>query len=67
MNQQVLDILKVVWPLIVLEYALMIWALVDLLKRKKTKTLSIVWWLLIIIFINLFGPVAYFIFGRSEE
>lgn len=67
MQTQIVDILKLVWPLIVIEYALMIWALVDLVKRKTTKTLSFVPWLLIIILVNIFGPIAYFLWGRSEE
>lgn len=67
MNTDVVGILKLVWPLIIVEFGLLIWALVDVTKRGKTKSLNLVAWILIIIFINIFGPIAYFLFGRSEE
>ena len=38
MPAEVVDILKMVWPLIVLQYALEIWALVDLARRPKVRT-----------------------------
>jgi hypothetical protein len=52
-------------PIIVLELGLMVFALVDVIKREKTKGPK--WmWILIIVFVNLFGPIIYFIVGRNE-
>lgn len=65
--QEVLDLLKVFWPLLVLQILLMVWALVDLIRRKKVKGLPRWVWVLIIIFVNLFGPIIYLVFGRGEE
>jgi hypothetical protein len=67
MSTSVTNILSIIWPLIILEIALLGFALYDLVKKGKTKNLSILIWILIIVFINIFGPIAYFLFGRSEE
>jgi hypothetical protein len=39
---------------------------VDLVKREKTRGPK--WlWALIILFVNLLGPIIYFVFGRQDE
>jgi hypothetical protein len=43
----------------------MIAALVDVIRREKTKGPKWVW-IIVVVFINLFGPIVYFIFGRDE-
>jgi hypothetical protein len=53
-------------PVIILQVALMLVALIDLLRRERTRGPKWVW-LLVILFVNLFGPIAYFILGREEE
>lgn len=52
-------------PVIILELGLMVAALVDLVKREKTKGPKWVW-ILVIVFVNLFGPIVYFQVGRDE-
>lgn len=52
-------------PVIILELGLMIAALVDLIKREKTKGPKWVW-ILVIVLVNLFGPIVYFLVGREE-
>jgi hypothetical protein len=43
----------------------MIFALVDLIRRERTKGPK--WlWALIIVFVNLIGPILYFIIGRED-
>jgi hypothetical protein len=44
----------------------MVAALVDLIKRPKTRGPKWIW-VLIVVFINLIGPIVYFIVGREEE
>jgi hypothetical protein len=53
-------------PVLLLEWALMIIAIVDLVKREKTKSLPKWGWALIIIFFQIFGPILYFIIGRED-
>jgi len=52
-------------PVIILELGLMVAALIDLIKREKTKGPKWVW-ILVIVFVNLFGPIVYFLVGREE-
>lgn len=57
--------LPLIIPIILLELGLMIAALVDVIRREKTKGPKWVWIIVVIVF-NLLGPIAYFIFGRDE-
>jgi len=53
-------------PVIVIQLGLLVFALLDLLKRERTRGPK--WmWIIIIIFVNIFGPVAYLLFGREES
>ena len=61
------EMLLSMWPLIALQLALMIWALVDLIRRRKVKWLPKFAWALIVILVNLFGPIAYLLFGRGDD
>ncbi|KXH83772.1 PLDc N-terminal domain-containing protein [Sporosarcina sp. HYO08] len=54
-----------IWPLIALQFILMIVALVDIIRNQRTNG-PMVMWLLIVIFINTIGPILYFIFGRKQ-
>ena len=52
-------------PIILLQLGLMVFALVDLIRRERTKGPK--WaWTLVIIFVNLIGPVVYLVVGREE-
>ncbi|EAW7107535.1 negative regulator of sigma-Y activity [Listeria monocytogenes] len=53
-------------PAILLYLALLLTAIIDLTKNWNTRKNPIIW-LIVIIVINIFGPIAYFIFGRKEE
>jgi hypothetical protein len=53
-------------PILVLELVLMIAGLVDLSKRR-VRYLPKWGWLLIILFIQLIGPITYFLIGREDE
>ncbi|HEY5118526.1 MAG TPA: PLD nuclease N-terminal domain-containing protein [Anaerolineales bacterium] len=53
-------------PLIVIQLTLMIVALVDILKREKTRGPK--WlWVLIVVFGEMIGPILYFVVGREES
>ena len=64
---EIVDLLLKLWPLLLLQLALLVWALIDLLRRRSTRTLSVPLWAVLIIVINFFGPIAYFLFGRVEQ
>ena len=59
------ELLPFLLPIILLQIALMAVALVDLLRRERTRGPK--WaWVLVILFVNLIGPVVYLLFGREE-
>jgi hypothetical protein len=45
----------------------MVVALVDLVKRKNVRGGNKLVWVLLIIFINIIGPIVYLVGGRGEE
>ena len=61
------DILPFLIPVIILELALLVLALVDLFKREHMSSNTRLIWALVIIFLNIIGPIIYFIFGRGES
>lgn len=59
------EFLPLLIPIIILQFGLMVAALIDLVKREKTKGPKWVW-ILVIVLVNLFGPIVYFVAGRDE-
>lgn len=63
----IIELLKLIWPLILIQLGLQVYAIYDLLKRKKSRNLSLTIWVVIIVLGEIIGPAAYFLLGRSEE
>lgn len=63
------QLLLIIWPLVLIQLAFQAYALYDLIvkKQKKTKNLSVVPWVLIIVFGEVVGAALYFVVGRSED
>jgi len=60
------NLFMILAPFIIIQVILLITALVDLIKRPQT--LGLKWlWAIIIICINILGPILYFIIGRKEN
>jgi hypothetical protein len=52
-------------PVLVIQLGLVAAALLDLVKRERTRGPK--WmWVLIILFVNLIGPIIYFLVGRED-
>ena len=63
--EQFRQILPFLIPIILLQLGLMAVALIDLARRERTRGPK--WlWALVIIFVNLIGPIVYFVIGREE-
>ncbi|WP_238403796.1 PLD nuclease N-terminal domain-containing protein [Paenibacillus paridis] len=60
------QILPIIAPIIVIQLILMVIALVLCAKAERTRGPKWVW-VLIIIFVNIFGPIAFFIAGRRTD
>jgi len=63
-NMNSLEILKLLAPLIVFQLGLLIYCIIDIL-RKGVRNLNKPLWIAIL-FINFIGPIAYLIIGRKR-
>jgi hypothetical protein len=54
-------------PIIIVEWALAITALIHVLKHPNYRFGNKVLWILIVLLIQIIGPIVYFVFGRGEE
>lgn len=61
------DYLPFLVPLIIAEFALMIVALVHVLRHDHYKVGNRVVWIVVVVCFQIIGPIAYFAFGRSDE
>jgi hypothetical protein len=53
-------------PLLLLELGLIIFSLVDLVRRENTRGPKWVW-ALVILFVSTIGPIVYLLLGRKED
>lgn len=61
-----LDNIALIAPLLIVQFILVVIAIIDWIKVEKTNGPK--WfWLLIILFISMVGPIVYFIFGRRSN
>ncbi len=70
MNISSIDIGAIPWglilPIIIIQLILLTIAIIDLVRVQATNGPKWLWGL-IIVFINLLGPILYFIIGRRSE
>ena len=52
-------------PIVLIQLALIVFALADLLRRDNIRGPKWVW-VLVILFVNMIGPIIYFLLGRDE-
>jgi hypothetical protein len=63
---QLQQFLPLLAPIFVIQIILLVVALLDLRKQSAVRGPKWVW-VLVIVFINLIGPILYFVMGRKEE
>lgn len=61
------DIIRNVWPLLVLQVAFQVIALLNLRKRNKVRFEKKWIWVLIIVFGSMIGTISYFVFRGEED
>jgi hypothetical protein len=62
------QIVALIAPIIVIQLGLMIAALVDLERdERRVRGGSKLVWALVIVFVNVVGPILYFVAGREES
>ena len=63
--EQIRQFLPFLIPIIILQLVLLVVALLDLARRERTRGPKWVW-VLVIVFINIIGPILYLMLGRDE-
>jgi hypothetical protein len=63
---QIREFIPLLIPLLIIQLALMTFALVDIARRGRTRGPKWVW-VLVVILVNTIGPILYFVLGREEE
>ncbi len=54
-------------PLAIVEFTLMIVAVVHIVKHPHYKTGNRTVWLLVALLLGVIGPILYFVFGRGDD
>jgi hypothetical protein len=60
-----LNMLPLLIPLFIIQMALMVISLVDVIRRERVRGNKVVW-IVIIVLVNIIGPIIYLLFGRQE-
>jgi hypothetical protein len=63
---KIIQYLPYIIPIVLLQLVLMIVALVDLIRREKTRLIPKWAWAIVIVFGELIGPIVYLILGRED-
>lgn len=61
------EMLPILLPLIVLDVLLAVFSLVHILRHPHVRYGNKWIWCAVVVVIQLFGPILYFIIGRGEE
>ncbi|WP_324822864.1 PLD nuclease N-terminal domain-containing protein [Sinanaerobacter sp. ZZT-01] len=62
-----LDNLPILIPFIVLQVAFGLVALIHVLKHPHYRFGNKIMWVFIVMLVNIFGPILYFVFGKEED
>lgn len=67
MSINFMEYLPIIIPLVILQLILLITAITHLVKNDRIKQNDKIIWALVIVFLNIIGPIIYLIFGRKED
>ncbi|MCL2060261.1 MAG: PLDc N-terminal domain-containing protein [Oscillospiraceae bacterium] len=65
--EEVVRYLPAIIPLAVVQLGLMAAALVHAVRHPKYRFGNMVVWIIVIIAVNVIGPIVYFVLGRGED
>lgn len=66
--KEILEMLPFLIPIVIIEFALLAYTLIHILKHDSYKHGTRTIWLIItIVFMNFVGPILYFIFGKKDD
>ena len=61
------EIILLVIPLVVIQLGLLGFALYDLVKRNRVRVGNKLLWGVVIVLVNIIGPILYLTIGREEN
>ena len=64
--QQLKEYLPFLLPVIIVGLAMAMIALIHVLKHPNYRVGNKVFWVLVVLLVQIIGPIAYFVFGRDE-
>ena len=65
--EKLMNYLPLLAPVVLIEIGLMLFALLDLIRRPRVRGGRKWVWALVIVLINFIGPIVYFVAGRQDE
>ena len=66
-SSALITMLAVLIPIAIIQLTLMVVALVSILKHDTYKVGNRIIWVLVVILLNIIGPILYFVLGRNDE
>lgn len=65
--KEFMEYLPFIIPIILVEFILMLTALVHVLKHQNYRFGNRILWVIIVVVLQIIGPILYFTIGRGEE
>lgn len=65
--EQIMEYLPFLLPILLVELVLMLTALIHVLRHDKYRFGNRVLWVIIVVVIQIIGPILYFTIGKGEE
>ncbi len=65
--KELIEYLPFLLPLMIVELVLMLTALIHVLKHKKYRFGNQIIWVIVVVVLQIIGPILYFTIGRGEE
>ncbi|WP_161879152.1 PLD nuclease N-terminal domain-containing protein [Alkalibacterium sp. MB6] len=67
MSSLIIDYLPIIIPLLILQLILLVTAIVHLVRNDRLDQANKIIWALVIVFVNIIGPILYLVFGRKDD
>ena len=65
--ERIIPYLPFLIPVLILQLVLMVTALVHVLRHDHYKQGNRVLWVIVVVVVNIIGPILYFMLGRSDD
>ncbi len=62
-----LEFILIMLPLMLIQMALMIFALIHVLRHDTYKVGNKLVWVIVVLFVNIVGPILYFLLGKDDN